>query len=81
MLSRSTLCLLSAAAALQAPPNAHIAITGPAPLAKAVGAKCVEAGAPRDLVQLPDGWFSALVDSTSPATAAALRRAALASSS
>ena len=43
--------------------------------------KCVEAGAPRNLVQLPNGWFSALVDSTSPATAAALRRAALASSS
>ena len=42
--------------------------------------KCVEAGAPRNLVQLPNGWFSALVDSTSPATAAALRRAALGAS-
>ena len=39
--------------------------------------RCVEAGAPRTLVELPDGWFSALVDSTSAATAAALRRAAL----
>jgi ABC-type multidrug transport system fused ATPase/permease subunit len=43
--------------------------------------RCVEAGAPRELVQLPNGWFSALVDSTSPATASALRRAALASPS
>ena len=40
--------LLSLAAeALQAPSNAHIAITGPAPLAKAVGAKCVFVGVPR----------------------------------
>ena len=55
MLSRSTLCLLSAAAALQAPPGAHVAITGPAPLAKAVGARCVEAGA----------RFSIVVDASS----------------
>ena len=43
------------AEALQAPSNAHIAITGPAPLAKAVGAKCVEAGA----------RFSIVVDASS----------------
>ena len=42
--------LLSLAEALQAPSNAHIAITGPAPLAKAVGAKCVEAGAKFSIV-------------------------------
>ena len=34
-----------AAEGLQAPSNAHVAITGPPPLAKAIGAKCVEAGA------------------------------------
>ena len=38
------LAALLAAEALQAPSNAHIAITGPAPLAKAVGAKPALAG-------------------------------------
>ena len=49
MLSR-TLGLLSVAAALQAPQNAHVAITGPPPLAKAIGARCVEAGAKFSIV-------------------------------
>jgi len=40
--------------------------------------RCVEAGSPRDLVQDASGFLSQLIDSTSPAVAAALRRAALA---